>query len=180
MLITELDPTQFHLPGGKVVQIATERWAFEPWKDGPDPLDLPRTWARKPKFSVNGRRSCAELAILAYLQSLGWDGVWVSAFARELRRDWFPTPGFKTLHDVGAPAWALEIFNRLLLANGGRLSGFFDVFAWRGGNVRFDEAKGRNDRVRESQHRFVEMALRLGHRLDEFTIIKVHAGDSRY
>jgi hypothetical protein len=173
MVATELDPTPFQLPGGDVVKIATQRWALERWKGGPDPLGLPQTWAIKPKFSVERHRSCAELAILAQLQHRGWDGVWVSAYSGELRRDWFPTPGYKTLKDVGAPAWALEIFNRLRVANGGKLTGFFDIFAWRRGKVRFDEAKVGNDRVQDSQRRFVEMALRLGHRLDEFTMIEV-------
>ena len=68
---------------------------------------------------------------------------------------------------------------RLLLAcaprTGGKLDGFFDVFAWREpGEVRFDEAKvGRRDSIRPSQRRFVKLTLDLHHRVEQFTVINV-------
>lgn len=87
---------------------------------------------------------------------------------------WFPAPAVKTIIQAGAPMWAAEAFNRLRAANGGKLDGFFDVFAWRDpGEVRFDEAKTSGDSPRESQRKFVKLALDLGHRLEQFTIIKV-------
>ncbi len=53
-----------------------------------------------------------------------------------------PAPAFRTLTEAGAPAWAVETFERLRAANDGKLSGFFDVFAWRPpGEVRFMEIK---------------------------------------
>ena len=58
-------------------------------------------------------------------------GFWVNAFRGELRTQWFPAPAARRLADAGAPEWATEIFDRLRAANGGTLSGFFDVFAWR-------------------------------------------------
>jgi hypothetical protein len=73
MQITGRPPTPFYLPGG-TVSIATERWELERWEGEADPPGLQRTWAIKPKFSVNGRRSCAELAVLDYLRRDGWDG----------------------------------------------------------------------------------------------------------
>jgi hypothetical protein len=42
-----------------------------------------------------------------------------------------PAPAVKTITQVGAPLWAVEIFDRLRAANGGNLDGLFDVFAWR-------------------------------------------------
>ncbi len=90
MQITERPPTPFYLPGG-TVSIATERWELERWEGETDPPDLRRPWGIKPKFSVNGRRSCAELAVLDYLRRDGWDGVWVSAFGGNwFRSEWFP------------------------------------------------------------------------------------------
>lgn len=71
----------------------------------------------------------------------------------------------------------MEAFERLRAANGGTLGGFFDVFAWREpGQVRFYEAKVGPDRIKPTQLRFVEVALRF-HRLQEFMIIEV-AGPS--
>ena len=75
MEITELPPTPLILPAaGELVYVRTQEWALERW-DGEDPPGLSVTWGRKPKFSVNGSRSCAELAIVHHLRVGGWDGV---------------------------------------------------------------------------------------------------------
>jgi hypothetical protein len=67
----------------------------------------------------------------------------------------------------------MEIFGRLRPANGGTLSGFFDVFAWREpGQVGFYGAKAGPDRIKPTQLRFVEVALRF-HGLEEFMIVEV-------
>lgn len=173
MQITERPPTPFYLPEG-TVDIATQRWELEQWQGAPDPPGLKGPWGIKPKFSVDGRRSCAELAVLDHLRRDGWGGVWVSAFGGSwLRSEWFPAPAFRTLAEAGAPAWAVETFERLRAANDGKLSGFFDVFAWRGpGEVRFLEIKVARDRLRPTQRRFVERALRL-HDQGQFMIVEV-------
>jgi hypothetical protein len=68
----------------------------------------------------------------------------------------------------------VDIFDGLRAANGGKLGGFFDVFAWREpGEVRFDEVKVCRDPIGPNQRRFVKLALDLHHLLDEFTIIEV-------
>jgi hypothetical protein len=144
MEITELPPTPLVLPvTGELVHMQTQEWALERW-EGEDPPGLAGPWARKPKFSVNGSRSCAELAIVHHLRAGGWDGIWVNAFRGELRTQWFPAPGARRLAEVGAPGWAVDVFECLRTANGGTLSGFFDVFASREpGRAGFFEAKGR-------------------------------------
>jgi hypothetical protein len=173
MEITELPPTPFVLPmAGDLVHIRTQRWVLEPW-EGDDLPGLATPWARKPKFSVNGSRSCAELAVVDHLRVDGWRGVWVNAFRAELRSEWFPAPAARALAEAGAPRWAAEIFGRLRAANGGTMSGFFDVFAWREpGQVGFYEAKVGPDRIKPTQLKFVEVALRF-HRLEEFMIIEL-------
>ena len=177
MEITELPSTPLVLPAaGELVHIRTQRWALERW-EGEDPPGLATPWGRKPKFSVNGSRSCAELAIVDRLRADGWRGVWVNAFRGELRAEWFPAPAAMTLAEAGAPGWAVEIFDGLRAANGGTLGGFFDVFAWREpGQVGFYEAKVGPDRIKPAQLRFAEVALRF-RRLDEFMIVEV-AGPS--
>jgi hypothetical protein len=174
MEITGLPPTRLDLPGAEEpVYIATQRWALEPW-EGEDPPELGDTWSRKGKFSVNGNRSCAELAVVHHLRDDGWGGVWVNSYRAELRSQWFPAPAVKTIAQAGAPLWAVEIFDGLRAANGGKLSGFFDVFAWREpGEVRFDEVKVGSDRIGDNQRKFVKLALDRHYRLDQFTIIQV-------
>jgi hypothetical protein len=177
MEITELPPTPLVLPvAGELVHMRTQEWALERW-EGEDPPSLAMPWARKPKFSVNESRSCAELAIVHHLRAGGWDGVWVNAFRGELRTQWFPAPAARRLAEVGAPGWAVETFDCLRALNGGTLSGFFDVFAWREpGRAAFVEAKVGPDRIKPTQLRFVEIALRL-RSLEEFMIVEI-AGPS--
>jgi hypothetical protein len=91
------------------------------------------------------------------------------------RSEWFPAPAFRTLTEAGAPAWAVKTFERLRAANDGKLSGFFDVFAWRPpGEVRFLEIKVATDKIRPTQRRFVERALRF-HDQKQFMIVEVPA-----
>jgi len=177
MEITELPPTPVVLPAtGGLVHIRTQEWALERW-EGEDPPGLAVPWARKPRFSVDGSRSCAELAIVHHLRAGGWDGVWVNAFRGELRTQWFPVPAARRVGEAGAPGWAAEIFECLRAANGGTLSGFFDVFAWREpGRAAFVEAKVGPDRIKPTQLRFAEIALRL-RPLEEFMIVEI-AGPS--
>jgi hypothetical protein len=151
-------------------KINRERCTLEPWTGGPDPDDLQQTWARKPAVVVDGRRSCPELAVLAGLKLDGWDGVWVNAYGRELRQDWFPSPAVSIVD--AAPADVAATFERLRAANGG-LGGFFDVFAWRDGQVRFVEVKFGRDKWRDNQQRFVDMAVGLGYDLTDFLLVEV-------
>ena len=170
---TGLPATAVLLPGGEQVVLATQRWVLARWTGEPDPAGLPRIWAIKPGFVVDGRRSCAELAVADRLRREGWDAVWVSAFGGWLRRDWFPAPGFRTLAEAAAPDWAVQVFEQLRIANQGRLSGFFDVFAWRDpGEVRFVEVKVGTDRLRATQRAFLQTALRF-HRPEQFMIIEI-------
>jgi hypothetical protein len=181
MKITQLSPKMLILPdAGNTVSIVRQLWALEPW-EGEDQPELPGHWAIKHKFSVNGSRSCAELAVLHHLRGSGWNGVWVSAYSpTALFSEWPPGPGVKAIAQAGAPPWAAEIFDRLLDANRRSFGGFFDVFAWREpGEVRFYEVKVGKDDINRNQRRFVERALGLHHRLEEFTIIEVLESTAR-
>jgi hypothetical protein len=175
MEITQLSPKMLTLPaGGSTVSIARQLWALEPW-EGDDEPGLPGYWAIKGKFSVNGSRSCAELAVLHHLRGSGWDGRWVSAWGNgKLFSEWPPGQGVKSITQADAPRWAAEIFERLLDANRRSFGGFFDVFVWREpGEVRFYEVKVGDDDINLNQRKFVERALGLDHRLEDFTIIEV-------
>lgn len=122
---------------------------------------------------VGGRCMCAELAVVSELALTGWHGVWVSAFGNFLRREWFPAPAFRTIAAAGAARWAAEIFDAVKVANGRRLAGFFDVFAWREpGEVVFCEVKVGRDRIQPNQRQFLANALRL-RPLCEFMIIEM-------
>ena len=90
-----------------------------------------------------------------------------------MRTQWFPAPAARRLAEASAPGWATEIFECLRAANGGTLSGFFDVFAWREpGRAAFVEAKVGPDRIKPTQLRFAEIALRF-RPLEEFMIVEM-------
>jgi Protein NO VEIN, C-terminal len=174
MQVIECPATPLALPAGGAVQVRTLRWMLPEWPGKPDdPPGLPHTWARKPAFQVEGRCMRAEFAILDQLRQQGWHGgLWVNAFGNELRPAWFPAPSFQAPGPAGAPPWAATIFNELRAANGGKLTGFFDVFAWREpGQTGFFEAKVGPDIIRPSQRAFLQTALRFCS-LDQFTIIE--------
>jgi len=84
---------------------------------------------------LDADRSSAGVSSRAYSRRVSSG---LNVFRSELRTEWFPAPAVKTLAETGAPAWAVEAFERLRAANGGSLGSFFDVFAWREpGQVRF-------------------------------------------
>ena len=85
----------------------------------------------------------------------------MNPFGGELRAEWFPATAVKTIAETRAPIWLVEIFERLLATKGGKLGGFFDVFAWRQpGEIRFDEVKVRPNRIGLSQRKFLKTVLR--------------------
>ncbi len=130
MEITELAPTPFVLPtAGDLVHIRTQRWALERW-EGEDPPALATPWARKPKFSVNGSRSCAELAIVDHLRGDGWRGRLGECLPRRAAVRVVPRPGDTDTGRGGRAVVGRGDLRPSQAANGGTLSGFFDVFAW--------------------------------------------------
>jgi hypothetical protein len=85
--------------------------------------------------------------------------------------DWDPRGiKFQTsvpIDDVGAAA----DFGRVASANGGSFAGCWDVFAWKGSARLFVDAKwAGKDRIRSTQLRWLENALRAGLTGDCFLI----------
>jgi len=103
-------------------------------------------------LDFNGKRVFAELATLGVLQEEGWDGVWVDTFRRKFRPSMPPECCELPLH-------AQELYDRIRRANGGKPSGCFDVFAWKGGDYLFVESKLKSkDIVQRTQKAWVEAA----------------------
>jgi hypothetical protein len=68
-----------------------------------------------------------------------------------------------------------QAIRQTLMAGLTRLSGFFDVFAWRPpGEIRFMEIKVAKDKIQPTQRRFVERAFRF-HDQKQFVIVEVPA-----
>jgi hypothetical protein len=132
--------------------------------------DLSQTYRTKPLVTFGGERLFGELAVLRALQRDGWDGVWVDTFHGRGRRKvlWsgMPPEGRATL-----PTAARVRYDAIVAANGGKSSGFFDVFAWRGGDFVFVEYKGPGDRPNRNEVRWIEAALRSGVRPEQLYFV---------
>lgn len=153
-------------------------WHLKPWAGSLEPeltwdgKILSKTWSGKARFNVRGAPSCTELGVLDQARNEGWDGVWVSAYHRFLRQEWF-TESPSELHNMGAPPTAVGSFLQLVEANDGSYRGIFDVFLWRDQHVRFAEVKVGRDRIGTNQEAFVALHHRLGRASSELLIVKV-------
>jgi hypothetical protein len=122
---------------------------------------LSKTYARKPLVTVDDEHLFGELAILRLLEADGWKGAWVDTFHGRGRNrvlwDGMPPAGRCDL-----PNHASNLYERVVAANGGRSSGFFDVFAWRQNEFKFFEYKGRGDSRNKNETRWINSALDVG------------------
>jgi hypothetical protein len=112
----------------------------------------------------------AELAILHMLRADGWDGVWVDTYRGAMRVGW--PDQIRVL-----PPMPEAIYQRVVKCNGGRRSGCWDVFAWRGSEIRFVEAKRlKKDDIRKSQRGWLEAGLAAELSLSSFLFVEWDSG----
>jgi hypothetical protein len=155
-----ISPVTVRLPSSRIsVGVARCHFLFKPWQGKP----LPDTYGGKAVLDFGGQPVYAELAILRTPQETGWDGVWVDTYGRQFRRDLPPD-------SCELPSHALERYKRICRANGDKVSGCFDVFAWKGPAYLFVESKGGKDSIHANQTAWVEAALRSGVPLDSLLI----------
>ena len=153
------------LPSGRVVEVRRRLVKFKPWA-GATPK-LPEVWTSKCFADVNGEPLLAELAILHLVEREGWTGVWVNNFTKQFLKG-LP----KLTQPCSLPSEPLAVFQDIEQRNGGR-GGCWDVFAWRGDQVLFAEAKRmKKDAIRKSQLKWLEAGLQAGVPLDAFLVVE--------
>jgi protein-S-isoprenylcysteine O-methyltransferase Ste14 len=157
---SRVPPVELTLPSGKSVAIPRCSYLFSEWRGAPI-LD---TYGGKALLNSDGKPVFAELAILGVLERAGWDGVWVDTYRRKFRRSMPP-------ESSKLPPHALELYERICRANGGKASGCFDVFAWKDGEYVFVESKRKSkDSIQRTQKAWVEAALATGIELGSLLI----------
>jgi hypothetical protein len=155
-----INPVTLKLRSGSSIDIPRCRYLFRKWEGEP----IEDTYGGKALIEFDKKPIFAELAILGTLQRAGWDGVWVDTYRIKFRRGMPPDC-------CELPSHAQKLYDRICKANNGKISGFFDVFAWKGKNYLFVESKRKSqDSIQATQKAWIEAALRSGVPLDSLLI----------
>ena len=132
-----------------------------------------KTYLSKPVVVHDGRVLFGELAILRYLEKDQWKGVWVDSFHSRGHKDilWSGMP--PTGVAPALPPRPAEKFSAIKEKNGGSLSGFFDVFAWRddGDDFMMIEYKSRGDSPNDNELRWISSAISAGVKPEQLCIV---------
>lgn len=145
------------LLSGKEIVLPACHPKFVTWKG--IPVDF--SYGGKPILNYENSPMFAELIILRILQKSGWEGAWVETygginFLNEMPLGWKLQP-----HNIGIPKEKKDII--LQIQKIAKTSACFDVFAWKGNEFVFCEAKNRGkDKLTNGQLKFIEGALSIG------------------
>jgi hypothetical protein len=154
---------EIELPSGGTSRLPKCSPKFRPWLG----LEIQDTYNGKQLLDAGGKPAFAELAILWALQEAGWDGVWIDTYRRVYRTGYWHTPPVPAL-----PIPAARLLARIYEAAGSR-NGAWDVFCWAGDQFLFAESKrNKKDSLRNSQKRWLEAALGVGLKSDNFLIVE--------
>jgi hypothetical protein len=148
------------LPSGLLVHVPKATARFTAWQH-----DVPfDRYGQKAVLDFHSKPLFAELVILRLFEEAGWSGVWVDTYRRCFRAD--------VTECVELSADKLRLLEQIYAAGGAR-SGCFDVFVWKEEEIMFAESKrsGR-DKIRASQMRWLEGAVRSGFGLESFLVVE--------
>jgi hypothetical protein len=152
---------EIELPSGTKVLIPKATPVFEIWSG--EPVD--DTYNNKLVLNFNSEPAFAELATLKIFQSDGWDGVWVDTYRNKFRTSYWPKDSVET------PSKQKELLNSIY-KEAGSTKGCWDVFCWKSGVYCFAESKRQGrDRIRDTQRRWLEAAIKCGLPLTSFMIV---------
>ena len=124
------------------------------------------TFGGKDLLLVDGKPQFAEVAILRAFQAAGWQGRWLETYGNAkmnpgLWNAWHPDGPRAQEHLPITDAWVNERLQAIAAENGNSFSGCWDVVAWKNERLVFAESKKRKkDRMRDTQLRCLEAALR--------------------
>ena len=165
---------ELELQPGAVVEVGKATPTFDEWRG--DPITGP--FGTKAQIDRRGERLFAELAILRMLEESGWSGRWVQPygapkFQPHLLREWGNDgmPGDQATFPIEEPR-AMELLERIAERNAG-YGGCWDVFAWKGDQYLFAEAKlSGKDEIRATQLGWLSAALGCGLTEDNFLLVE--------
>ncbi len=125
------------------------------------------SYGNKPLLDLRGECVFAELAILREFQAAGWDGRWIDSYSRKYRIGYWGDGVFQAI-----PRKQSELLDAIGRKTK-RYGGCFDVVCWNNGDICFAEAKWQGkDRFRDSQRNWLDAALHVGLRPEQFLIVE--------
>lgn len=160
------------------VEIPKCKITFDLWQGTP----IANTFGGKPLIDVGGKPMFAELAIMHMFLQDGWEARWLESYGRGQRNivclsEWADLPYSQ---QTECPIANENIMNMLLgiaELNGGNFNGCWDVLAWKGNRIIFAESKrSKRDKVRDTQTRWLDAALRYGLNPENFLVVEWEFG----
>lgn len=156
----ELQPTEtmeVSLSSGATVSLSVCRPVFSLWSGPSVKFD----YGKKPILNYKGEACFAELVILRMLLEQGWDGVWVETYGGTHYLRTMPNEWKLGTENVSIPAEKEALLKQIWKT--AQTTACFDVFAWRGDEILFCEAKRLGkDKLTNAQLRFIEGTLACG------------------
>ena len=166
----DLQPTEtidILLPNGGTATLPVCRPAFSLWTGVPVSFD----YGSKPVLTYKNKPYFAELVILQLLLEDGWNGVWVETYGGTHCLRTMPTKWRLGSKHVSLPADKEKFLKNVRKT--AKTSACFDVFAWRGEQILFCEAKRvGKDKLTKAQIRFIEGALKCGVASESLLIVE--------
>lgn len=163
--IIQIEGLKIHFPCASLNQVKKSR-VLDTLTDS--------TYLDKPAVAIDKQTILfGELAILRYLERDHWKGVWVDVFHSSRAKDvlWSDMPPKGLAPPM--PPNVSEKFKAIKEKNGGKLSGFFDVFAWKGegSDYLFIEYKGKDDSSNDNELPWINAALSAGVKPEQLCIV---------
>lgn len=149
----------------KDVKIKKYCVCFKEWKGSRKNIN---DYGRKKILDFKGEPLFAELILRKQLLTKGWeDAVWVDKKNYRIGMD---LVNDKKSLPQGKKERLFEIYNK---KEKGKVSGCWDIFAWKGDEIKFIEIKRKSkDEIGESQIEFLKAALDSGCKETDFIIVE--------
>lgn len=160
---------------GRSLYLPVVRPSFPLWSGDRNNI---HTFGGKDLLLVDGTAQFAEVAILRAFQAAGWQGRWLETYGNGkltpgLWNAWHPDGPRAQVNVPIEEAWVNERMKAIAVANGNSFSGCWDVVAWKGERLVFAESKKqKKDKMRGTQGRLLEAALRCGIDVKDFLVVE--------
>ncbi len=147
---------------------------FEKWKG----KQLKETFGGKQIVCINNKPMFAELAIMEYFFSAGWESRWIETYGKSKSEpiflsEWKDEKFKFQVHNPIENETILKLLKTIATENDNSYSGCWDVFGWKDDKIIFAESKRKKkDSIRSTQKKWLLAGLKSGLKLNNFLIVQ--------